>query len=113
MKKLTCLLLSFLIFVSPILAQNPCEDSTYLELKKKKLDGLWTMWYENGQMREEGTFKDGEKDGKWTYWSGGEAGREVIFRPYHKSSETTYKDGKLISEKCWDEDGNEMDCPRW
>ena len=73
MKKLTCLLLSFLIFVSPILAQNPCEDSTYLELKKKKLDGLWTMWYENGQ----------------------------------KGSEATFKDGSLISSKCWDEDGNE------
>ncbi len=58
MKKLTCLLLSFLIFVSPILAQNPCEDSTYLELKKKKLDGLWTMWYENGQKETEATFKD-------------------------------------------------------
>jgi|TARA_Y100000310_G_C20586674_1_gene765783 hypothetical protein len=76
MKKLTCLLLSFLIFVSPILAQNPCEDSTYLELKKKKLDGLWTMWYENGQ----------------------------------KEYEQTWKDGEMISEKCWDEDGNKCEC---
>ena len=73
MKKFTCLLLSFLIFVSPILAQNPCEDSTYLELKKKKLDGLWTMWYKNGQMREEATFKDGEKiSAKCWDWNGNE-----------------------------------------
>jgi len=36
MKKFTCLLLSFLIFITPILAQNPCEDETYLELKNKK-----------------------------------------------------------------------------
>ena len=88
MKKLTCLLLSFLIFVSPILAQNPCEDSTYLELKKKKLDGLWTMWYENGQMREEGTYKDGEKDGLWTKWH--DYGSKMY--------EETYKDGHKIGK---------------
>jgi len=27
-----------------------------------------------------------------------------------KSYEGTYEDGKLISEKCWDEDGNEKEC---
>jgi len=27
-----------------------------------------------------------------------------------KSYEGTYKDGSLISEQCWDEDGNEMGC---
>ena len=27
-----------------------------------------------------------------------------------KSYEVTYKDGELISEKCWDKDGNERDC---
>jgi antitoxin component YwqK of YwqJK toxin-antitoxin module len=26
-------------------------------------------------------------------------------------SEGTFKDGDLISAKCWDEDGNEKDCP--
>jgi len=26
------------------------------------------------------------------------------------SVEETYKDGKWVSEKCWDEDGNEIDC---
>ena len=46
MKEFTCLLLSFLIFATPLLAQNPCEDSTYLELKKKKLDELSDREYE-------------------------------------------------------------------
>ena len=46
MKKFTCILLSLLIFVTPILAQNPCEDSTYLELKQKKLDELSDREYE-------------------------------------------------------------------
>ena len=100
MKKLTCLLLSFLIFVSPILAQNPCEDSTYLELKKKKLDGLWTMWYENGQMREEGTYKDGKEIESTSWYENGQ-----------KWLEGTYKNGVLITAECWDEDGNEKDCP--
>jgi len=46
MKKLTCILLSFLIFATPLLAQNPCEDSTYLDLKKKKLDEMSDREYE-------------------------------------------------------------------
>jgi hypothetical protein len=28
-----------------------------------------------------------------------------------KKVEQTYKDGSLISSKCWDQDGNETDCP--
>ena len=27
--------------------------------------------------------------------------------------ETTYKDGKFISAKCWDEDGKVIKCPDW
>ena len=27
-----------------------------------------------------------------------------------KSYEVTYKDGELISEKCWNGDGNEREC---
>ena len=46
MKKFTCILLSLLIFSTPILAQNPCEDSTYLELKKKKLEDMTDREYE-------------------------------------------------------------------
>ena len=39
---------------------------------------------------------------------------KVKYERYHqngqKSSEVTYKGGELISEKCWDEDGNECEC---
>ncbi|MDP7608114.1 MAG: hypothetical protein QF814_00120, partial [Candidatus Marinimicrobia bacterium] len=31
-------------------------------------DGLWTSWYSDGQKKEEGASKDGEKDGLWTSW---------------------------------------------
>ena len=27
-----------------------------------------------------------------------------------KTSEGTFKDGKLIASKCWDEDGDECEC---
>ena len=47
-------------------------------------------------------YKDGESwDGKWTFW----------YENGQKRSETTFKDGELISGKCWDEDGDEIDCP--
>ena len=36
--------------------------------------------------------------------------RITWFENGQKSSEVTYKEGKLISDKCWDEDGNETEC---
>jgi len=57
------------------------EEGTYKDGKK---DGLHTEWYKNGQKRLEDTYKDGELDGKWTEW----------FRDGQKSYEGTYKDGK-------------------
>ncbi len=42
------------------------QERTY---KDGKSDGLFTWWYENGQKRLEGTYKDGEKDGKWIYYN--------------------------------------------
>ena len=72
-------------------------EVTYKEGEK---DGLWTYWNENGQKEQEITFKDDEKDGLWTAWY--ENGQKIF--------EATFKDGDLISEKCWDEDGNERVC---
>jgi antitoxin component YwqK of YwqJK toxin-antitoxin module len=79
------------------------QKSLEATFKDGELDGRETHWYVNGQKSYEGTYKDGEKDGKTVYWD--ENGQKRI--------EETYKDGYRISEECWDEDGNEMDCPRW
>jgi antitoxin component YwqK of YwqJK toxin-antitoxin module len=47
-------------------------------------DGKWTQWHSNGQKSDEGTYKNGKKDGLWTQWhSNGQ-----------KSDEGTYKNGK-------------------
>ena len=29
---------------------------------------MWTYWHANGQMKETGTYVNGEKDGQWTEW---------------------------------------------
>ena len=57
-------------------------------------------YWSNGMMKEEGTLKNGEQDGKWTWW----------YENGQKWKERTYKDGELISEKCWDKEGSETDC---
>jgi len=92
-------------------------------LKDGKKDGEWTIWYK-GQKWEEGSYKngkfeglwtgrvyprgrfsgifrDGEKDGKWTYW-------------YDTDKlEVTFKDGRRMKETWWDENGNEINEPKW
>ena len=47
-------------------------------------DGLWTYWYKNGVKKREGTFKDGLKDGLWTY----------RYKNGYKRCDGTFKDGK-------------------
>ena len=62
------------------------EEVTY---KDGQVDGKYTFWYENGNKKEEGINKGVDykgnptKDGKWTYWS--PDGKE--------SSELIYRDG--------------------
>ena len=37
--------------------------------KNGEFDGLGTGWYDNGQKKKEGTYKDGERVGKWTWYN--------------------------------------------
>ena len=50
-----------------------------------KLD-LWTYWYDNGQKKIEGTYKDGKGDGVKTWWD----------KNGQKENEITFKDGEII-----------------
>ena len=54
--------------------------------KDGKEDGLYTNWYDNGQKKREATYKDGKENGKWIYW----------YKNGQKKYETTYKNGNLI-----------------
>ena len=49
-------------------------------------DGLQKRWYENGQLKDEGNYKDGKEDGLWKYWD--ENGQTKW--------EQNWKDGKRI-----------------
>ena len=70
------------------------EEETY---KDGKEDGKWTQWYGNGQKSIERTYKNGEVDGEWTQWHGNG----------QKSVEGTYKDGKVNGEWIrWGDDGS-------
>ena len=69
-------------------------------LKDGYYNGKWTSWFSDGQKYTEGTFKDDYYDGKWTSW----------YEKGQKYSVGIYNDGNVISEKCWDEVGNEKDC---
>ena len=100
--------------ISPKVIRTYKVSKGKIELFKK------TEWYENGQKNGEGTFKDGEKHGKWTrlhrngkkwydftYKDGKEDGLHTNWHSNGKKRyEKTYKDGELISEKRWNEDGS-------
>ena len=65
--------------------------------KDGKEDGLKTWWYENGQKMSESSYKDGILDGLWTNW----------YKNGQKKIERTYKDGKLFNIiGRWNKDGS-------
>jgi uncharacterized protein len=39
-----------------------------LSFVSRKEHGLWTYWYPNGEVREEGRYDDGVRVGVWTQW---------------------------------------------
>ena len=64
-------------------------------------EGLWTWWYSNGKKKRETTFKDGKKEGLTTYWHiNGVKSKEII-----------YKSDKNVDQKLWDENGNRLPNP--
>ena len=65
--------------------------------KEGKQDGLWTWWDENGKKKREGNYKEGKLDGLWTHW----------YENGQKKSEGTVKEGKLDGLRTeWDENGH-------
>lgn len=98
--------------------------------KYGKLDGKEKWWYENGQLNAENNYKDGKIRGQAKVWhengklhnvinykvgeNNGYAYKDGKVKWWYDngqlSSETNYKDGLKVSAKCWDEDGNEIEC---
>ena len=71
-------------------------------------DGDWTYWYENGMKRLEGTYSNGFKNGLWTRWYG-----NGVTASKYTYDNTTF-DGQVtdwhIDKECWDNKGNPCEC---
>jgi len=64
-------------------------------------DGFCRSWYDSGQLESEENYKEGVVDGLSRDW----------YRNGQLWFEFNYKAGNLISKKCWDVYGSEIDCP--
>ena len=66
-----------------------CEQTEYVK-----------KYYENGKLSTKGHCKDDKLEGPLKiYYENGKLKAEAIF-----------KNGELVSEKCWDIDSNEIEC---
>ena len=107
--------------------RNITEGASYFD-KKDDLNSIYygksTWYYETGEIEIEENYVDGKREGKATlYYKSGEInvvgnyvddkleGKET---EYYESGEIeavgNYVDGEIISVKCWDEDGNVIEC---
>lgn len=73
------------------IADESLVPSDYTGVVKQCKDGKVQKWR---------NYKDGKKDGLYKSW----------YQNGQLELERNYKDGDLISQKCYDEDGNEIKC---
>jgi len=95
--------------------------------EKGKANGLMKWYHEKGHLAGEGKMKDGIRFGTWIICDVEENGfcieahfkagkRDGIWKINHENArdklwkEQTWKDDKVVSEKCWDEKGNVIEC---
>ena len=127
MKKTLLIILPLLLIVG---CSKPVEDSTlinkdglmYLPDSDSPYTGEVFTNYDTGEKEYQGTYENGllvsysylHKDGSVKEPVNGEnqidRGGLLYETNGQKKDEQTYKDGKVISSKCWDEDGNEIEC---
>ena len=107
------------------------EDSGILLLEgfyaKGKANGLMKWFHEKGHLAGEGNMIDDVREGPWkicdieengfcidAYFKNGK--RDGIWKIYHEHAkdklwkEQTFKDDKMVSENCWDENGQSIEC---
>ena len=91
MKRLLLIVLPLLLIVG---CSKPLDDESlidrggvkYQQDSQKPHSGKVFRLYENGEKKLEGSYKDGKKDGLWTYW----------YENGKKKYEIIYKDGEII-----------------
>ncbi len=70
-------------------------EGQYLTEEMETKTGKFIWFYKNGNIDYEGSYTDGKKVGKWIYY----------FKDKKVSANVEYKNGDIISEKYWNEDG--------
>ena len=70
-------------------------EGVYIDGKHPAYSGWSKSVESNGQIRALSQYKDGRKDGLWRRW----------YRDGQKESESTWKDGKLMTAVVWKPDG--------
>jgi len=78
------------------------KKSIEAEMNADKLHGLYTSWYENGQLNSKANYSNHKLDGAVTVWHPNG----------QKKSEAQYKEGQQLSQTCWDDKGQTIDCPK-
>ena len=78
------------------------EEGTY---KKGKRNGYFTFWYENKIKKKSGSYRDGELFGKWLYWNeDGEIYLEENFKDGKKDGLfILYENGQKIREETYNQ----------
>jgi len=87
-------------------------DKNYLLI----LHGKYTLWYENGQIKFQGNFKDGKKEGKLTWWyDNGQIESEQNWKDGKKEGKLTWWDdnGQIKNEQNWKDNIPEGNWTSW
>ena len=75
------------------------EDILYLKGSDSPYTGKYFTLYENGQKESAGNIKEGKEDGLTVEW----------YRNGQKKSETNWQNGKIVLEKDWSKNGEEIE----
>ena len=95
------------------------------ECRNGKKSGVHKKWFEDGSLEAIGMFKDNKMDGVFLrFYEGGQTFEEtwmendlpVCLKRYYPSGqlvfEYKFENGEFVSGSCWDENGEEKECPK-
>jgi len=70
----------------------------------RRPEGLWTWWYPNGALREQGRYEDGRRTGVWVQWYPNGQRRSRGARRWNPATGASEREGAWIF---WHENGAE------
>ena len=69
--------------------ENETVEEIFNEIEIIQEDGIYSLWYDNGEKWQEGAYLNGERDGTWVTWNAN--GK--------KRNETVYNNGEFVTKK--------------